>query len=96
MPDAPMLSPHELDPATVLRVAGALGGACKRVLLVACEPFDLGGEEGTMGLSAPVAAAVDRAVGLIEDLVNDLLGIRAAAGAPYAAGGLSPNPMERS
>ncbi|MFZ3310089.1 MAG: hydrogenase maturation protease, partial [Xanthobacteraceae bacterium] len=50
MPEDLMLSPHELDPAKVLRLVTALGGTCKRVLLVACEPLTFGGEQGAMGL----------------------------------------------
>jgi hydrogenase maturation protease len=68
-----LLSPHELDPAKVLRLAAALGGACKRVVLVACEPLTLGGEEGIMGLSEPVAAALDAAVTTVEDIVHELM-----------------------
>jgi hydrogenase maturation protease len=68
-----MLSPHDLDPAKVLRLVAALGGACKRVLLVACEPLTFGGDEGVMGLSEPVAAAVDVAVKTVEDLVEELI-----------------------
>jgi hydrogenase maturation protease len=67
-----MLSPHELDPAKVLRLASALGGGCQRVLLVACEPLELGGEEGVMGLSAPVAAAVGVAAETIEELLDGM------------------------
>lgn len=72
-PEDLMLSPHELEPAKVLRLVGALGGACKRVLLVACEPLTFGGDEGVMGLSAPVAAAVDAAVKTVEDVVSEML-----------------------
>ena len=68
-PEDLMLSPHELDPAKVLRLVTALGGKCKRVLLVACEPLTFGGDEGIMGLSEPVAAALDAAVATVEDLV---------------------------
>lgn len=71
-PDDLMLSPHELDPARVLRLVAALGGACKRVFLVACEPLTFGGEDGVMGLSEPVAAAVDAAAKTVEDLVAAL------------------------
>lgn len=67
------LSPHELDPAKVLRLASALGGNCQRVLLVACEPLALGGEEGVMGLSEPVAAAVGVAAEMIEELIDDMM-----------------------
>jgi hydrogenase maturation protease len=68
-----LLSPHELDPAKVLRLVAALGGACKRVVLVACEPLTLGGEEGIMGLSEPVAAALDTAVTTVEGIVDELM-----------------------
>jgi len=68
-----MLSPHDLDPARVLRLVAALGGACERVVLVACEPLTLGGEEGSMGLSEPVAAALDAAVTTVEAVVCELM-----------------------
>lgn len=74
MPEDMMLAPHDLDPARVLRLVAALGGECGRVLLVACEPETFGDEEtGLMGLSAPVAAAVDQAVVAVERLIGQLL-----------------------
>jgi hydrogenase maturation protease len=66
-------SPHDLDPAKVLRLARMLGGDCPRLLVVACEPLTFGDEDGAMGLSDPVAAAVDPAVIAVEDLVRRLL-----------------------
>lgn len=73
-PDNLFLEPHDLDPTKVLRVVETLGGGCQRVLLVACEPETFGDEEtGAMGLSPPVAAAVDEAVMAVERLVGDLL-----------------------
>jgi hydrogenase maturation protease len=71
-PEDLMLSPHELDPAKVLRLVTALGGKCKRVLLVACEPLTFGGDQGIMGLSEPVAAALDASVATVKDLVYEL------------------------
>jgi hydrogenase maturation protease len=69
-----MLQTHGMDPARVLRVAAALGGQVPRVLLVGCEPGALGGEEDMqMGLSAPVAAAVAPAVGIVESLITQVL-----------------------
>ena len=68
-----LISPHDLDPAKVLRLVKALGGNCQRLLLVACEPATFGNEEGLMGLSSPVAAAVDHAVAAVETLVRQLL-----------------------
>jgi hydrogenase maturation protease len=68
--EAPMLDPHSLDPLAVLRLAKSLGGeTLRQVRIVGCEPATLGPEEGSMELSAAVAAAVDPAVALIESLV---------------------------
>ena len=65
---------HAMDPATVLRLVHSLGGRPKRVLVVGCEPETLGLDDGgTMGLSEPVAAAVDEAVAMIESLVATLM-----------------------
>lgn len=72
-PEDLMLSPHELDPAKVLRLVAALGGNCRRLLLVACEPLTFGGEDGLMGLSPPVAASVDAAVAAVEQVVGELI-----------------------
>jgi len=40
---------------------------------VGCEPATLGGEEGQMGLSEPVEAAVDAAVTMIRGAVERIL-----------------------
>jgi hydrogenase maturation protease len=65
-------SAHDLDPHTVLQLVQELGGARGRVLLVVCEPLDCGGDEGCMGLSAPVTAAIEPAVDMIVSLLVDL------------------------
>ncbi|HEX3674700.1 MAG TPA: hydrogenase maturation protease [Rhizomicrobium sp.] len=70
--DAPIVSAHDLDPAKVMQLVQALGGNCRRVLLVACEPADCGGDEGRMGLTAPVAAAVEPAIEMIQSLLAEL------------------------
>lgn len=67
------LSPHELDPAKVLRLVSALGGTCRRVLLVACEPLTFGDDEGVMGLSEPVTAAVGVAAETVEELIEEMM-----------------------
>jgi hydrogenase maturation protease len=67
------LSPHELDPAKVLRLVSALGGSCRRVLLVACEPLTFGDDEGVMGLSEPVTAAVAVAAETVEELIDGMM-----------------------
>ena len=56
------IEPHAMNPMNVLRMATAMHVKLKRILLVGCEPATLGGEEGKMGLSAPVEAAVREAV----------------------------------
>jgi len=73
-PDELLITPHDLDPAKVLRLVKALGGRCEQLVLVGCEPGTFGDEdEGAMGLSPSVAAAVDEAVLTIETLIGELL-----------------------
>jgi hydrogenase maturation protease len=70
---APVLDAHAMDPARVLRLARGLGGLPPRVLLVACEPERLvpaDAEEIVGELSAPVRAAVDEAVRLVDALAG--------------------------
>ena len=61
---------HTMNPLNVLRLATSMGDSLKRVLLLGCEPATLGPEEGQMGLSEPVQAAVDEAVKLLESMVS--------------------------
>jgi len=61
---------HTMDPVRVLQAARAMGAHIGRILLVGCEPADLGGEQGRMGLTPPVAAALDEAVSMIENLIH--------------------------
>lgn len=63
-----------MNPMRVLQMVKAMGGMPGRILLVGCEPLTLGTEEeGMMGLSPVVTAAVDRAVEIVESLVSKLL-----------------------
>ena len=70
---AAVIEAHTMNPETVLRMARAMNIEVKNVVLVGCEPQTLGGEEGQMGLSAPVEAAVEEAVKLVESLINKIL-----------------------
>lgn len=74
-PEAPpaVIEAHTMNPLSVLRMARAMNKEVKNVLLVGCEPETLGGEEGQMGLSAPVEAAVEEAVSLVESLIDRVL-----------------------
>ena len=76
-PDS-LVEAHSMHPLAVLRMAAAMNGALERVLLVGCEPASLGGDEGYMGLSEPVEAAVEEAVNATEALVRRLLAGEAA------------------
>jgi len=70
-----LLSPHDLDPAKVLQAVQSRGGEVGRIVLIGCEPESLGtedGREGRMGLSAPVAVAVDGAVDTIETMIENM------------------------
>ena len=64
---------HAMNPMNVLRMAAAMHGPLKRVLLVGCEPANFGGEEGKMGLSVPVEAAVQEAARVVKSLVERIL-----------------------
>ena len=68
-----MVEPHSMNPVKVLSMVKTMGGEFKRILIVGCEPQTLGPEEGQLGLSEPVAAAVDEAVRVVESLVTDIL-----------------------
>jgi hydrogenase maturation protease len=63
----PAMDAHDLAPDSVLRLLGDLGGQIGKVLVVGCQPADAG--EG-IGLSPPVAAAVDTAIGVVLELIT--------------------------
>jgi hydrogenase maturation protease len=66
------LETHEMNPINVLRMVESMGGASSRILIVGCEPADLGSDEdGKLGLSDAVEAAVGEAVALIDRLVSN-------------------------
>jgi hydrogenase maturation protease len=73
VPQQSVVETHGMNPLNVLRMASTMNGGLKRVLLIGCEPADFGGEEGRMGLSAPVEAAVREAVMMVASVVGKLL-----------------------
>jgi hydrogenase maturation protease len=65
---------HAMHPLEVLRLVRALGGTLPKLLLVGCEPAELGSyEEGKLGLSEPVTAAIEQAIGVIKSLVAEIV-----------------------
>ncbi len=70
---------HGLDPTSVLRMVQSLGGRTGRVLVLGCEPAELGGEEGAMGLSPAVEAAIEPAIATVDRLIAQLQ-VRSAEG----------------
>ena len=68
--DGQTINPHAMDPQTVLRFVKTLGAWPGKVVVVACEPAEV--EEMGLGLSAEVERAVDRAVGLVIDTIEEL------------------------
>lgn len=69
-PQQGIIETHGMNPLNVLRMAASMGSGLGKVLLIGCEPATLGGEEGKMGLSPPVEAAVDEAVRMISSLAE--------------------------
>ncbi len=67
------VQPHAMNPMNVLMMAKSMSGSLKRVLLVGCEPLDLGGDDGRMGLSDVVDAAIGTAVEQVEALLQRIL-----------------------
>jgi hydrogenase maturation protease len=70
---ATLANGHGLNPVAVLQLVGTLGETRPgRVLIVGCEPATLGDEEeGQMGLSSAVEAAVEPAINKIVSLVDE-------------------------
>ncbi len=63
----PMFNAHGMQPDVVFSMLGMLGAETKHILVVGCEPARV---NYGIGLSEPVAAAVDEAVKVVLDLVS--------------------------
>ena len=68
--DGEVVSPHGMDPQTVLRFLKTMGGWPGKVVVIACEPASV--EEMGLGMSPEVEAAVERAVALVVETVDEL------------------------
>jgi hydrogenase maturation protease len=71
-----MVETHGMNPMKVLAMVKSMGGTFRKVLLIGCEPTPLQSEDGELGLSNPVELAVDEAVSMIENMVNEMLAAR--------------------
>jgi hydrogenase maturation protease len=68
--DGEAINPHGMDPQTVLRFVKSIGAWPGRVMVIACEPEDV--TELGFGLSEQVQAAVERAVELVDETIEEL------------------------
>ncbi|HEY0357368.1 MAG TPA: hydrogenase maturation protease [Mycobacteriales bacterium] len=81
----PVMDAHGMNPEAVLALLAALGGRVDHVRVLGCEPADVSEQ---MGLSAPVAGAVDEAVRQVRRLAEE------AAAVAEVRSGVSPGPDE--
>ena len=68
--DGETISPHAMDPGSMLRFVNAIGGFSGKVVVIGCEPGEV--ETVGLGLTPPVEAAVDRALALVEETIAGL------------------------
>lgn len=71
--DQAIVETHGMNPLNVLRMALVMNASLRQVFLVGCEPATFGGDEGAMGLSEPVEAAVEEAVKMVTAVVQKAL-----------------------
>jgi hydrogenase maturation protease len=71
---ADVVNAHSMNPVRVLQMVRRLGGQPKKLYVVGCEPGVLQSEDGRMGLSERLAAAVEPAANMIKKLIVDLTG----------------------
>jgi|SRR5579875_396569 len=64
---------HAIEPHGVLRLAAAMGGCPRKLILLGCEPAATEPQEEACAMSPPVKAAVDRAVEILARFIGSLL-----------------------
>jgi hydrogenase maturation protease len=69
-----VVNAHGMSAIRVMQMVRHLGGRPAKLYVVGCEPGVLESEDGRMGLSDQVAAAVEPAVNMITELIIDLSG----------------------
>ena len=68
LPDA-----HTMNPVSVLKLVHSFGGNPERLFVIGCEPATLDSEDGQIGPSEPVRAALEPAVEMTLSLIGRLL-----------------------
>jgi len=68
--DGELISPHGMDPQTVLRFVSAVGSFSGKVVVVACEPGPI--EDLAVWLSPEVELAVERALDVVMEQIAAL------------------------
>ena len=68
--DGEMIDPHGMDPQTVLRFVNATGGWPGKVVVIGCEPGEV--DDVGLGLTPPVEAAVERALKMVRETIDEL------------------------
>ena len=76
--DGDTINPHSMDPQSVLRFVGAVGGFSGKVVVIGCEPGEV--DDVGLGLTPAVAGAVERALALIRETLDELRTDAAYAG----------------
>jgi len=68
--DGENIDPHGMDPKTMLRFVKAVGGWPGKVVIIACEPGEV--DEVGMGLTPRVEAAMEQALALVLETIEEL------------------------
>jgi len=66
------VEPHGMDLRKVFAMVKSMGGPLRRMVVIGCEPGEPA-EDGALGLSAPVRAAVNEAVLMVESTIREAL-----------------------
>lgn len=64
---------HGMNPVKVLAMVKAMGGSLEKIVLIGCEPAPLTSDEGEMGLTLPVQAALREASRMVEEIVAEAM-----------------------
>jgi hydrogenase maturation protease len=67
------LDAHSTNPERALQIASSLGGQLGHLYVIGCEPGVLETEDGQLGLSEQVEAAIPNAIQMLLTLLHELL-----------------------